>query len=194
MFSPASRRLLAVVILIGFGLSLSIAQTRPAKQDPKPPQHPEEVEILKTDTDLVTVPVIATDTIGGLYVSDLRKEEFTISEDGVTQEIAFFGKVAAPFHVVLMLDTSSSTQDKLKQIQQAAGAFVDELQSADRVKVISFDDKVKDWNEFTSKREVLKNAINGTQSGKGTKVYDAMELALNSIRKIRGRKAIVLFS
>ena len=193
MFSPASRRLLAVVVLVGFGLSLSIAQTRPATQDPKPPQEPEELEILKTDTDLVTVPVIATD-VGGLYVSDLRKEEFTISEDGVTQEIAFFGKVAAPFHVVLMLDTSSSTQDNLKQIQQAASAFVDELQPADRVKVISFDDQVKDWNEFTNNRERLKNAINGTRSGEGTKVYDAMELALNSIRKIRGRKAIVLFS
>ena len=194
MFSPALRRLLAVFVLMSFGLSLSIAQTKPARQDPKPPQDPEEVEILKTDTDLVTVPVVATDTIGGLYVADLRKEEFTISEDGVKQEIAFFGKVAAPFHVVLMLDTSSSTQDKLKQIQQAAGAFVDELQPADRVKVISFDDKVKDWNEFTNNREQLRNAINGTRSGQGTKVYDAMELALNSIRKIRGRKAIVLFS
>jgi von Willebrand factor type A domain len=193
MFSPASRRLIAVVMLVGFGLSLSIAQTRPAKQDPKPPQDSEEVEILKTDTDLVTVPVIATD-VGGVYITDLRKEEFAISEDGVKQEIAFFGKVAAPFHVVLMLDTSSSTQDKLKQIQQAAGAFVDELQPADRVKVISFDDNVKDWNEFTNNRDQLKNAINGTRSGQGTKVYDAMELALNSIRKIRGRKAIVLFS
>lgn len=193
MFSPASRRLLAVVMLFGFGLSLSIAQTKPATQDPKPPQEPDEVEILKTDTDLVTVPVIATDA-GGLYVTDLRKEDFTISEDGVTQEIAFFGKVAAPFHVVLMLDTSSSTQDNLRQIQQAAGAFVDELQPADRVKVISFDDKVKDWNEFTNNRNVLKSAIDGTKSGQGTKVYDAMELALNSIRKIRGRKAIVLFS
>lgn len=191
MFSPASRRVLAVVILLGFGLSLAIAQTKPAKQDP---QHPEEVEILKTDTDLVTVPVIATDKVGGLYVTDLRKEEFAISEDDVKQEIAFFGKVAAPFHVVLMLDTSSSTQDNLKQIQQAAAAFVDELQPADRVKVISFDDKVKDWNEFTNNREILKSAINKTRSGQGTKVYDAMEMALNSIRNIRGRKAIVLFS
>ena len=112
MFSPASRRVLAVVILLGFGLSLAIAQTKPAKQDP---QHPEEVEILKTDTDLVTVPVIATDKVGGLYVTDLRKEEFAISEDDVKQEIAFFGKVAAPFHVVLMLDTSSSPRGPLRR-------------------------------------------------------------------------------
>jgi hypothetical protein len=170
-----------------------VAQTKQVTQKPNPPEEPQDIETLKIDTDLVTVPVIATDT-GGLYIADLRKEEFTITEDGVAQEIAFFGKVAAPFHVVLMLDTSSSTQDKLRQIQQAAFAFVQQLQPADRVKVISFDDKIKDLNEFTSDREVLRAAINGTRSGEGTKVYDAMELAINTIRKIRGRKAIVIFT
>jgi hypothetical protein len=137
--------------------------------------------------------VIATDA-GGLYIDDLRQEEFTIAEDGVTQQIAFFGKVSAPFHVVLMLDTSSSTQDKLPLIQKAASAFVDQLQPADRVKVISFDDRVRDLNEFTNNRETVRNAIYSTRSGEGTKVYDAMELAMNTIRRIQGRKAIVLFT
>jgi len=141
----------------------------------------------------VSVPLIASDQ-NGVFITDLRQEEFAISEDGVPQQIAFFGKVAAPFHVVLMLDTSSSTQDKLKQIQQAALAFVEQLQPADRVKVISFDDTVKDLNEFTNNREILRSAIYGTKSGQGTKVYDAVELALNTIRKIRGRKAIVIFT
>ena len=93
-----------------------------------------------------------------------------------------------------MLDTSSSTQDKLKLIQQAANAFVAQLQPADRVKVISFDDQVKDLNEFTSNRDVLRRAIDGTRSGQGTKVYDAVQLALDTVRRIRGRKAIVVFT
>ena len=71
---------------------------------------------------------------------------------------------------------------------------MEQLQPVDRVKVISFDDKVNDLNEFTSNRDVLRAAINRTRSGDGTKVYDAVELALNTIRKINGRKAIVLFS
>lgn len=204
MFSPASRRFFSIVVVVAMALSLSLAQSRPSGQKPNPPKPPatqpadppeesQEIETLKTDTDLVAVPVIATDT-GGIYIPDLRKEEFTITEDGVTQEVAFFGKVAAPFHVVLLLDTSSSTQNKLKQIQEAAVAFVQELQPADRVKVISFDDRVKDLNEFTSNREILTKAINNTKPGEGTKVYDAVELALNMIRKIRGRKAIVIFT
>ena len=201
MLSPTSRRAISIFLGVAIALTTAFAQSKPTGQKPpppkppveNPPEEPQDIETLKIDTDLVTVPLIATDT-GGLYITDLRKEEFTITEDGVTQEIAFFGKIAAPFHVVLMLDTSSSTQDKLKQIQQAAFAFVQQLQPADRVKVISFDDRVKDLNEFTSDREVLRAAINGTRSGEGTKVYDAVELAMNTIRKVRGRKAIVIFT
>jgi hypothetical protein len=148
---------------------------------------------VRTDTDLVSVPVIATD-INGKYLPDLQQQEFTISEDGVKHEIAFFGTVSAPFNVVLMLDTSSSTQEKLRVIQQAASAFVEELQSGDRVKVMSFDDEIKDYNDFTSDRSVLRKSIMSTRSGQGTKFYDAVEWALNTMRKIKGRKAIVVFT
>ena len=161
--------------------------------DPTRAEESQNIDTLKIDTDLVTVPVIATDA-SGLYVPDLRQDDFRIAEDGVRQEIAFFGTVSAPFHVILMLDTSASTQEKLRLIQKAAYAFVEQLQPADRVKVISFDDDVRDRNEFTNDRAVLLAAIYDTRPGKGTKVYDAMELALNSIRKIQGRKAIVIFT
>jgi len=182
MFSPALRSGFALFLVLVLVVPLSWAQ------DP-----PQDVETIKIDTNLVTVPVIATDA-NGVYVADLKQEEFVLTEDGVPHQIAFFGKVSLPFHVVLMLDTSSSTQDKLRVIQQAALAFVQQLQPADRVKVISFDDKVRDLNEFTSNRETLQAAIYSTRSGEGTKVYDAIELALNTIRRIQGRKAIVMFS
>lgn len=207
MFSPATRRAFSVLMVVALTLTMSFAQSKSQQQKPSPPKppqtpatqpeqmpaEPQEIDTLKTDTDLVTVPVIATDR-KGVYIPDLSKEEFAIAEDGAPQQIAFFGKVSAPFHVVLMLDTSSSTRDKLKLIQEAANAFVDQLQPADRVKVISFADEVKDLNEFTNNRETLRRAIAGTRSGDGTKVYDAIELALGTIGKIKGRKAIVMFS
>ena len=137
MFSPATRRAFSVLLVLTIALTISFAQTRPTRQKPNPPKpetppatqpeqtpaEPQELDTLKTDTDLVTVPVTATDR-NGVYITDLGKEDFAIAEDGVPQEIAFFGKVAAPFHVVLMLDTSSSTEDKLRLIKQAANAFV----------------------------------------------------------------------
>ena len=160
---------------------------------PAPTQEPQPVETLKIDTSLVTVPIIAT-TVEGNYVADLRQDEFSVTEDGVKQDVAFFATVSAPFHVVLLLDTSASTGEKLSLMQRAAGAFVEQLQNADRVKVISFDNDVRELSDFTNDRAALKRAINTTVSGRGTKLYDAFEVALSSIRRIPGRKAIVLFS
>jgi hypothetical protein len=179
------------------------APTRKApRPEPSPPEsapqpsingEPRDVETLKTDTNLVTVPVIAT-SVGGGYLPDLLQSEFKVSEDGVQQEVSFFATVNAPFHVVLLLDTSASTRDKLIVIRKAAIAFVEQLKSGDEVKVISFDDQVRDLNEFTNDRAMLRSAINKTESGQGTKLYDAFDLALSSMRRIQGRKAIVLFS
>jgi von Willebrand factor type A domain len=166
---------------------------KPAEPEPTPPETPPDVETVKVDTELVTIPVVASDA-GGLFVPDLKQEEFTIFEDNVKQEVAFFGTVSTPFQVVLMLDTSGSTQGKLRQIQDAALAFIDQLKPNDRVKLISFDDEVRDLNEFTSNRNELRAAVLKTRSGQGTKLYDAFETALSNLRAIPGRKAIVLFT
>jgi hypothetical protein len=130
----------------------------------------------------------------GHYLPDMQQDELSVFEDGVQQKIAFFHKVSAPFHVVLMLDTSASTEEKLRQIQTAAFAFVEQLQPADRVMIISFDDQVRELNRFTNDRALLKSAIAKTRSGQGTKLYDAFGVALDAIRKVAGRKAIVLFT
>lgn len=175
--------------------------TPPPTPEPSPESSPEsspladqqDVETVKTDTNLVTVPVIAM-TRDGNYVPDLRQEDFSIAEEGEQQQPAFFATVTAPFHVILLLDTSGSTKEKLGQIRQAAIAFVEQLQSGDRVKVISFDDAVRDFGDFTTDRAVLRAAINKTTSGQGTRLYDAFETALASIKTIKGRKAIVLFT
>jgi hypothetical protein len=153
----------------------------------------QEVDTVKIDTNLVVVPVIASDR-DNRYIADLQKEDFMIFDEGVEQEISFFETVTAPFHVVLMLDTSASTQEKLGQIQRAAIAFTEQLQKDDRVKVISFDDRVRDLSAFTSDRAVLQWAIRGTRPGQGTKLYDAMQFSINALNRVRGRKAIVIFT
>ncbi len=166
---------------------------KPAERQPELPVKDQDVETVKIDTNLVTVPVIASSRSGN-YIADLTKEEFKISEDGVAQQVAFFATVSAPFHVVLMLDTSASTEEKLGQIQQAAIAFIDQLSPADKVKVISFDTEVRDLNQFTSDKAELRGVIRQTRSGTGTRLYDAVQLSLNTLRPINQRKAIVLFT
>ncbi len=159
----------------------------------EPVKEMQDVESVKVETNLVTVPVIVSDR-NNLYIPDMQQEEFTVEEDGVRQELIFFGSITQPFHVVLMLDTSGSTQDKLGQIQRAASTFVNELQPADRVKLISFDDKILDYGDFTNDREAVRAAISRMRSGNGTKLYDAMRLAIASLKNVQGRKAIIIFT
>jgi len=178
--------------------SISIAQTsrdQKPKQDASDQQPPkdQDVETLKIDTNLVTVPVIASSRTG-TYIADLKKEEFKVAEDGVAQEIAFLAAVNAPFHVVLLLDTSNSTEEKLPMIQRAAMAFLEQLSPSDKVKVISFDGELHDWNDFTSDKAILRAAISQTRKGDNTRVYDAMQLALDMLRPIQQRRAIVIFT
>lgn len=166
---------------------------KPAQPQTDLPASDQDIETVKIDTNLVTVPVIASSRSGS-YIADLNKEEFKVAEDGVVQQVAFFATVNAPFHVVLMLDTSASTEEKLGQIQQAAMAFVELLGPKDKVKVISFDNDVRDLNEFTSDKEILRGVIKQTRSGTGTRLYDAVQLSLNALRPINQRRAIVLFT
>jgi Ca-activated chloride channel homolog len=166
-------------------------QTNPA------PSGPEEVDagdIIRINSTLVTIPVSVMDR-DGRYIPNLQKEEFRIWEDGVEQEVAFFQSVDKPFSVVLMLDTSPSTQFRLEDIQDAAITFVNQLRTDDRVMVVSFNDDIKILSEFTTDRRKLERAIQRARTDDGTRLYDAVDMVINQqLSRVQGRKAIVLFT
>ncbi len=151
-------------------------------------------EVVRVETDLVTIPVqIAVRS--GKPVSDIRREEFKIFENGVEQELAYFSNEDQPFTVALVLDMSYSSVFKLHDIQAAAMAFVDQLREHDRVMVVSFDEKARVLCEATSDRKILRLAIEGSRIESGTSLYSALDLVLSEkFAKIRGRKAVVLLS
>jgi VWFA-related protein len=176
------------------------AETQPAETpEPQTRESEEEQEVddgeaVRVETNLVTVPVIASDR-DGRYVTDLKAEEFNVSEDNAEQKVAFFATVTEPFSVVLMIDTSASaTVEKLRQVQEAAVFFTEQLREGDRVKVISFDDEVRDLCDFTSDRGVLASAIRSTRQGKGTRLYDAFDQAYRQLRRLKGRKAVIMLT
>src|SRR3954454_22523406 len=75
-------------------------------------------EVVKVDTDLVTIPVSVYDR-NGLYIPNLRQNDFKIFEDGKEQPVAYFGTTDQPFTVILLIDTSPSTEYKIDEIQAA---------------------------------------------------------------------------
>ena len=170
---------------------------QPEAQKDQTPTGPEEVsagDVIRVDTTLVTIPVSVMDR-DGRYVPNLQKEEFRIWEDGVEQEVAFFQSVDKPFSVVLMLDTSPSTQFRLEDIQDAAISFVNQLRPDDKVMVVSFNDDIKVLCELTTDRAKLRRAIQRSKTDDGTRLYDAVDMVINQqLSRIQGRKAIVLFT
>jgi Ca-activated chloride channel family protein len=153
-----------------------------------------EGDVLRINTSLVTVPVSVVDRYGK-YVPTMRRQDFHIFDEGVEQKIAYFASVDQPFAVVLVIDTSGSTHFQLEEIQDAAIAFVNQLQSQDRVMVMSFDDQIRVLCEPTNDREALAKAIRRTRTGGGTRLYDAVDLVIGQkLSHISGRKAVVLFT
>ncbi|HLG13751.1 MAG TPA: VWA domain-containing protein [Blastocatellia bacterium] len=151
-------------------------------------------EPVKLETTLVQVPVVVRDP-GGRYITDLTQRDFEVFEDGVKQEIGFFGSVEEPFSVALLIDSSGSTIEQLDSIKAAATAFTRSLRPRDRVMVISFNDSVQVLCDLTGDREVLSRAIEGIQPGEFTQVYEAVYTAVwERLREIEGRKAVVVFS
>ena len=169
---------------------------KPHPPSPAPPMADatSDEEVVKVETSLVTVPVSVYDR-NGLYIPNLRQSEFKIYEDGVEQEIAYFGTSEKPFTVILLIDVSPSTSYKIEEIQQAAIGFIDLLKPADSVTVIQFDQFVSVLTESTNDRQKIYKAIRRSGFGNGTALYEAVDFSLRRrLNKIEGRKAIVLFT
>ncbi|MBX7055833.1 MAG: VWA domain-containing protein [Pyrinomonadaceae bacterium] len=151
-------------------------------------------EVLKVETNLITIPVSVFDR-NGLYIPGLEQEDFKIFENGKEQEIAYFGTTDKPFTVILLIDTSPSTAYKIEEIQAAATAFVDQLKPQDSVMVIEFASNINVLTEATNDRQKIYKAIRRADWGDGTSLYDAVDFSLRKrLSKIAGRKAIVLFT
>jgi VWFA-related protein len=159
---------------------------------------PEEVaegDVVRVDTALVTVPVSVLDR-QGRFVPNLRREDFSVFENGIEQSVAFFEPAEKPFTVALVLDTSASTHFHLWEIKEAAIAFARQLRPQDRVLVVSFNDQVLLLTEATNDLNVVSAVITeNATTGDSTRLYDAVDLIIKErLNKIKGRKAIVLFT
>jgi Ca-activated chloride channel family protein len=150
----------------------------------------------KTNRTLVSVPVSVSDREGH-YISDLRKEDFTLYQDGIEQKISFFAKYDEPLNIALLLDTSVSTKDTLEKIKDAAKDFIELLNPNDQCLIATFDSQVNILNSFTSNQQTLKSSLDKVQSATqdGTVIYRVVEqIAQKSFNNIKGRKVIVLLS
>jgi VWFA-related protein len=60
--------------------------------------------------------------------------------------------------------------------------------------VISFDNEVRQLTDFTSSYDEIEKAVRGTESGFGKLFYEAVTRALENLKDVEGRRAVILFS
>lgn len=126
-------------------------------------------------------------------VKDLKASDFQLFVDD--RQITDFSveNLEENLNIVLLLDTSTSAEFKIKDLQDYALAFVENLKPQDKVMVADFNENLKIRNELTNDRQIIKKAISKTKTGGGTSLYEVIEkIFKQKITNMEGRTALVL--
>jgi len=96
------------------------------------------------------------------------------------------------------MDTSGSTADFLGQMKAGAKSFVEQLRPLDTVQPVYFHGEIKPLTpKSISDTNLLRAAIDQMTPGPinmGTRLYDAVDFALNALKPVSRRKAVILFT
>jgi VWFA-related protein len=98
----------------------------------------------------------------GHIVSNLSKEDFTLSEDGRPQTIRYFSRETdLPLTLGLLIDTSLSQRRVLGEERTASYQFLEQVlrEDKDHAFVIHFDREVELLQDLTSSRQKLEKAL-----------------------------------
>lgn len=170
------------------------SQSRP-RQQPQPTPTPQQVDagdVVRVDTELVTLTATVTDP-RGRYRADLRQSDFTIYEDGVKQELAYFNTGdRVPVSVGILFDTSGSMIDKMEGVQDAVQHFVRSVAPGDEIFLIRFSDDAELVRDFTDDRQRILRAVEGLEPQGSTALYEAVLLGLQKVISGKNRKRALL--
>ena len=132
----------------------------------------------------------------GRLVTDLTRDVFEIREDGKPQPITVFSTEVQPVSVVVMLDHSGSMRGNVGLVEQAAEAFIKSLGPGDTARIGTFAERIVIQPEtFTSDQGTLIRILRSGQPVIGpTPLWNAVGIAVESLRGREGRKVVLVFS
>jgi len=157
-------------------------------------QQPQPQKTATFSVESQLVQIFLTVQQGSRRVTGLDVTKFSLAEDGKTQPIDHMDSEQAPLQVALLLDTSESMTNSLKETQEAATLFVQSLKPGDRVTLIPFNSSIHAIPQLTDDFEPILSGIRGTRAEFKTKLYDAILYAMKVLSDKEGRKAIAVFS
>jgi Ca-activated chloride channel homolog len=139
----------------------------PSQPSPTPPAKPEDEttlrsdEVVRVETNLTNILFTAADK-QKRFVSNLKREDIRVFEDGVPQEIfTFQPNVDLPLSLAILIDTSGSEERTLPEEKAAARSFLETVvrPNKDEAAIVSFTGEVTLEQGLTGNIGRLRRAI-----------------------------------
>src|SRR5690349_7567213 len=128
-------------------------------------QSPPEPSI-KVDVSLVNVAFIVRDSTGAL-TTGLTRDDIEVFEDGVKQDVRFFGRSGdLPLRLALVADVSGSQEKFIKQHHHDIQNFLkSSITKQDRAMLVCFGNHIRVAEDFTSSTGDLLESLTDFQKG-----------------------------
>ena len=134
----------------------------------------------------------------GQPVLDIAPTEIVVKEDGrVVKELEIHTPTAAEaLTTVLAMDISGSMAEhnKMAEVKQAARLFLDRLDGRCESGLILFDHKLRVQERPTTEQSRIRSFIDAAHPQGGTAYFDATAEAIEMLRGVKGRKAVVVMT
>ena len=143
-------------------------------------------------TDVEEVVLNATVLEGNRLVPDLKKDNFTVFEDGVKQSIISFQHSDLPVSIALVVDNSGSMSRKRPAVNKSALDLIAASNPQDEAFVVNFSDEAFIDQDFTSDVNKLRDGLGHIESRGGTALYDAVVASADKLAEDAKRPKQVL--
>jgi VWFA-related protein len=156
-----------------------------------------EDEVVRVDSNLVSLNVSVYSTKLRTHVTALGQKDFTVSEDGHEQTISFFATTEVPFDLVLLIDLSGSTAGKRNLIRKSTRRFIDAARPSDRLAIVTFADTPTVVSPLTDDRVKLSESVSKMEGNGGSNVWDALKFTLDQVigpKTLARRRAVVFMT
>ena len=185
-------------------LLAGVAQNMPAQASEKgdakvsiarvKPQEKTEGSLLRVHVNFVQLPVTVMDR-NGRRVQGLTRDRFTVLEDSVPQAIESFSSEDVPSSVGLVFDTSGSMKPKLPDAQMATRRFLETMEPADEVFLLTFAGRPQMQMDFTRDFDSVQKRLLSAPATGSTSFIDAVYAGLAHMRGAHNsRKALLVVS
>lgn len=139
-------------------------------------------DMIRVETGLVNLNVSIFNMNRKLKIEPLQQNDFSIFENGKSEEIKFFASAEAPFDLILLLDLSGSTAKKLKLIRKTSKKFVETTRPNDRIAIVTFSSEANVISTLTTERKLLFKKIEDIESPfGGTNFWDVLQFTLDKV-------------